>query len=201
MKLSEQLLKKAEYFKSRSPQLIALELLKQAGLDEDTAKRELAIEEMEKSAASSLVDAGIDYDEAVRMVKVAGEDTKITSGNFSLDSFGEAFDALMKVAGQVAELEAQLEQSATENSTLIEKVAAYEEALNEQVPQVETDPVLEKVAAAHNLDVEEVSTLKTLPSHLLEKLASGQHSVPSMGRPGGRTVFRDAMDEFLFGEG
>lgn len=200
MKLSEQLLKKAEYFKSRSPKLIALELLKQAGLDEDTAKRELAIEEMEKSAASSLVDAGINYDEAVRMVKLAGEDEKVTSGNFSLDSFGEAFDALMKVASQVAELEAQLEQATTETSTLIEKVAAYEEALNEQVPQLDSDPILEKVAAAHDLDVEEISTLKTLPTELLEKLASGQHSVPSMGRPGGRTVYRDPLDEFLFGE-
>lgn len=200
MKLSEQLLKKAEYFKSRSPKLIAVELLKQAGLGEDTAKRELAIEEMEKSAASSLVDAGIDYDEAVRMVKLAGEDEKVTSGNFSLDSFGEAFDALMKVASQVAELEAQLEQATAETSILIEKVAAYEEALNEQVPQLETDPVLEKVAAAHDLDVEEISTLKTLPANLLEKLASGQHSVPSLGRPGGRTVYRDPLDEFLFGE-
>lgn len=202
MKLSERLLKKAEYFKCRSPQLVALEMLKQAGLDEDTAKRELAVQEMEKSASSALVHAGIDYDEAVKMVKAAGEDEKITSGNFSLDAFGEAFDALMKIASLAQELEAQVEASSAEKQALLEKVASYEEVLN-SMP--ESDPLLgnetlEKAAAIIGADSEDIAALQTLPANLLEKIAAGQPTMPSMGRPEGRAKPMDALDQFLFGD-
>ena len=65
------LIDEATNIRESSPELVAVDLLKQAGVSEQDAKLAVAQDAMEKKAFSELTYQGIDADEALRLIKVA----------------------------------------------------------------------------------------------------------------------------------
>jgi hypothetical protein len=196
VKTSTTLLKKAESILSQSMEYTAVQMLKQAGLDENQARIEVAQSLMEKEAASGLVSQGIDYDSALAMIKVAG--IKISDlAEFKAQPTDEEVLAnfLTKVASEVTELEkqaSQLEQAKAEIQELLEKVASLESAL-ENAP-VEMPDQISKLAQSGDFTAADLQALMALPDSTLTKVASASEQPWKMGKSAGAA--RDSMDPF-----
>lgn len=207
MKLSERLLKKAAYFRSLSPSLVAVDMLKQAGMAEDEAVAQVAQLEMEKTAADGMVAAGVDYDKALEMIKTSG--IKISE----LDGFGTekqveelAWEELIKLASDVQELEAEIETlrvKAVDGELAIEKAAELQEALDQIPEAVQAEPeALTKLASTGAFTNADLEALLRLPSETLTKVASANEAPRRMGKGAGMAVDSvDPITAFAFGLG
>lgn len=182
MKLSTMLADKAKELVRNSPEIEAVQLLKQAGLDEDTARNEVAQHIMEKEAAVALTEQGIDYDTALELVKAAGVKIKEMPAYKPEISYEESLaemltkvasevDGLEKVAAQNEELKAEIEQL---------KAQLAERPDTERVPEPIT-----KMAASGAFTNEDLKALMSLPSETLTKVASAQERPWSMGKAAG----------------
>lgn len=187
MKLSERLVKKAAYIRGLSPALVAIDLLKEAGLSEEQAAIEIAQLEMEKTAATKMAEAGLDYDEALKMVKVSGIKIDQLEG-FSIQKSTEqiAWEELTKLASSAQDMEAELQ-------ALHEKVAELEAALA-QVPETvqETPAAIQKLASCEAFTNADLEALMRLPSDTLTKVASVGEAPWKMGSAAGLAV--EALD-------
>lgn len=185
MKLSQLLLKQAQEIRAQSPEVVAIDMLKKAGMSEDQARLEVSQKLMEKEATSYLTSSGIDYDTALQMVKVAGVKLKDMPSYKPEASSEEIFAAqLEKAAGLAEELEAQAEQA----QELFEKVAELE-------AQIEETPVVEKVsepmakfAASGSFTNEDLQAMMKLPTETLTKIASSQDQPWKMGKSAGAAL-------------
>lgn len=195
MKLSELLQKQAKDFLASSPEVVAVELLKQAGFSDSDARAEVMQSLMEKEATSSLVNSGIDYDQALQMVKAAGIKVKDLASFKPELTFEEVMaDRFMKYASEAEKLEGQAEQTAE----LIEKVAELEGVL-EHTPEVETvsEPIA-KLAQSGAFTNEDLEALMKLPGDTLTKIASKQEQPWSMGKSAGAAaVSMDPLLDFI----
>jgi len=185
MSLSQTLLNKASELRQGSEEYVAVAMLKQAGFDEATARAEVAQALMEKEAASHLQASGIDYDEALAMVKTSG--VKISDmGAFKAEKTSEEVlaDLLEKSAQEVAELE----KAASEVPALLEKIAQLQEALAE-VPEIQEVPEpITKMAQSGDFTQADLQALMALPSDVLTKVASSQATQPwRMGKAGSQS--------------
>lgn len=202
MKLSEQLKKKADYLASMTPAITALGMLKQAGMDEATARMHIAQEEMEKTASSRLVDSGIDYDTALQLVKSAGIKVMELPGFKAEPSEAEKLvNLLTKAASTVEKLEAQVEALSQEKGGLIEKVASLEEILDEVPEAVPAMPdSLTKLAEMGSFTSNDIEALGRVPADTLKKLASLNDQPWSMGKGAGIDPSgTDPLTAFLLG--
>ena len=179
MSLSKSLQKEANRIRNQSPEIIAIDMLKQAGLSEDDARVQYAQYEMEKAAYSQLTQSGIDYDRAVELVKVAGIKVEKSDVGKSQDEIWAEF--LEKNASEAKSLE-------VENQKLLEKIAALEAALD-QVPEAynRTPDTITKFASTGNFTNDDLAALMSLPSELLTKVAHTNEGPRRIGGPGGRT--------------
>ena len=185
MKLSQLLLKQAQEIRAQSSEVVAIDMLKKAGMSEDQARLEVSQKLMEKEATSYLTSSGIDYDTALQMVKVAGVKLKDMPSYKPEASSEEIFAAqLEKAAGLAEELEAQAEQA----QELFEKVAELE-------AQIEETPVVEKVsepmakfAASGSFTNEDLQAMMKLPTETLTKIASSQEQPWKMGKSAGAAL-------------
>lgn len=200
MKLSERLLKKAAYIRSLSPTLVAVDMLKQAGMPEDEAVAQVAQLEMEKAATAGMVAQGVDYDKALEMVKGAGIKINELEGFGKEKSFEEiVWEDLMKMAEEAQALEAQmtdLKTKAEQADEAIEKVAELEAALD-QIPeptpkQPEAITKMASTGAFTNADLE---ALMRLPSETLTKVAASNEAPWSMGKAAGMSA--DSVDPIV----
>lgn len=191
MKLSELLKNQAAALYSQSVEHTAVTLLKQAGMDEETARIEVAQKMMEKEATSKLVEAGVNYDEAVKLVKVAG--VKIQDmGSFKPElTFEEKLAAELEKAASVAE---ELEAKAEHAETLFEKVAELEQALDAKPEQVEVPEAITKFAESGTFTNDDLQALMKLPTDTLSKVASHKEEAWKMGKSAG--VAENAVDPF-----
>jgi predicted DNA-binding ArsR family transcriptional regulator len=180
MKLSQTLLKQAQELRNTSPEAVAVHMLKQAGLSEDQARTQVAQELMEKEATSSLVSQGVDYDTAIRLVKVA--DIKISDlTTFTPTKTSEELlaESLEKAAAQIEAMEAELEKV----PGLLEKVANLEEQLELHPDEVKMPESLTKLAESGVFTNADLDAMMKLPSETLSKVAASQDTTPwSMGK-------------------
>lgn len=201
MKLSTQLQKQAREIRAQSPEAVAVEMLKQAGVSEDLARTEVAQKLMEKEAADHLVASGIDYDTAVAMVKVADLNIKDLA-EFKPEATVEEIVSgyLTKAASAAEDLEDQIEdltEKATQVDALMEKIAELEAQL-ELVPdnRSSSEPMAKfaKSGAFTNADLE---AIQKLPASTLVKMASAQDEPWRMGKGAGRAASGlDPIEEF-----
>lgn len=170
MKLSEQLTKQAHAVLNSSPEVVAIGLLKSAGMSDRDARVEVAQHEMEKAAVESLQQAGIDLDTAKKMVKSAGirlADTESFSPELSQE---EALaDRLFGMAKLASDLESRMES--------MEAALAH---ANE--PASELPDSITKLAASGNLTFEDLAILQQVPKDTLEKIAAATDSPWQMGK-------------------
>lgn len=197
MSLSKSLLKKASDIRSQSPELVAIELLKKAGMSDEQARQEYAQHELEKSAASTLVQSGIDYDKALELVKVAG--VKVDQVASVDKSFEEQIaEFLEKSASEVSTVETRNVQLEKELAEALEKVASLQATLDEvsEANVVVPEPIT-KMASSGNFTNEDLAQLMSLPSELLEKVASTSEAPRRIGVGGGRANDGSSSDTFL----
>ena len=180
MKLSQLLIKQAEQVRAQSTELVAISLLEKSGMTLTLAREEVAQKLMEKEATSYLTSNGIDYDDALRMVKVANVKLKGMSNYKPELSFEEMLsDKLIKAASEAKVLEDRVEQA----EGLIEKVAELEAQLDE-IPEV-VKPMSEpmaKFASSGAFTNEDLQALTQLPSETLTKIAASQDAPWRMGK-------------------
>ena len=195
MSLSQTLLNKAAEIREGSEEYVAVAMLKKAGFDEGTARAEVAQALMEKEAASHMAASGIDYDEALSLVKMSG--VKISDmGSFSAAKTSEEVlaDLLEKSASEVAELET----AASQVPALLEKIAQLEAMLDEISDAAPVPESLTKLAQDGSFTQADLQALMQLPSDTLTKVASSHASQPwRMGKGSSPASSGDPLLDFL----
>lgn len=197
-KVSQFLIEEAKGLRESSPELVAVELLKQAGIKEDDAKLAVAQDTFEKKACYELTYAGVDSEEAAKLVKAA----KINVSELPDITFESEEERLASI----------LEKAAS----FIEKQASYIEDLEKQAGQVRTievqvqveapkEPelprVITKMASVNALTFEDVEALRGLSQETLEKVASAMEEPWTMGKGIGiENPKTDPMLDFLLGK-
>lgn len=198
MNLSTQLKNKAQEILNSSPELVAISMLKQAGLSDEQARLEVAQHEMEKQATSALVAGGIDYDEAVKLVKVAN--VKVSElESFKAEKSAEEILAedLMKFASQVEALEAK----AAEVEQLHTKVAELQELLDSTPEVVDIPEPITKLAKSGDFTNEDLEALLKLPSETLIKVANVNEEPWRMGKAASTGSSNlDPLTAFILGD-
>lgn len=200
MSLSEQLLKQAAEIRASSPSLVAIDMLKQAGVSEDVARAEVAQSEMEKTAAAHISQTGIDYDEALRMVKKAGVKLSETQNYQPVKSVEETlWESLTKMASAASELEAELAKAKAEAKHFAERAESLEKVAARM--DDDQDPV-SRLASTGEFTASDLDALLKLPAEALTKVASMADQQPwAMGRVSGQPTGdgMDALERFCLG--
>lgn len=192
MSLSEKLLKQAAAIRASSANLVAVDLLKQAGVSEDVARLEVAQSEMEKTAASTLSATGIDYDEALKLVKNAGVKLSEMEAYKPAKSVEEElWESLTKMASEASALESELEAVRTQALGYSARVENLEKVAERR--EDSTDPV-SRLAQSGEFTNADLEALLKLEPETLTKVASMADAQPwAMGRPTGRSI-PDSVD-------
>jgi hypothetical protein len=192
MSLSKKLLKQANEIRASSPSLVAIDMLKQAGVAEDVARAEIAQSEMEKSAASAMSATGIDYDEALKLVKAAGVKLSDLASYQPTKSVEETlWESLTKMASEAKALEDELESIRTEALGYEARVESLEKVAERR--EDTTDPVA-RLAQSGDFTNADLEALLTLDTETLTKVAAMADNQPwSMGRVSGKADV-SAMD-------
>ena len=195
MKLSTFLAEQANKLRQESMEYSAVEMLKSAGMKEDEARAEVVQALMEKEATSHLVEAGIDYDEALRMVKLAGIKVKDLDNFKAEPSFEEMLAATFEKAAGLAE---ELEVKANDVDKALEKVAELETILAEKPETVEVPEVITKFAQSGSFTNADLEALMKLPTETLTKVASHNDEPWKMGKSAAvSSKSLDPLTEFL----
>lgn len=200
MSLSKQLLKQAAEIRASSPSLVAIDMLKQAGVSEEVARAEVAQSEMEKTAAAHISQTGIDYDEALRMVKKAGVKLSETQNYQPAKSVEETlWESLTKMASAAEDLEKQLAASQAEAKHFAERAQSLEKVASRR--EDNDDPV-SRLAQTGDFTNADLDALLKLAPETLTKVASMADQQPwAMGRVSGQPTGdgMDALERFCAG--
>lgn len=179
MSLSQFLSQQASDLAATSPEFVAIEMLKQAGLSEKDARMQVAQYSLEKSAVEHLVASGIETEKALGLVKAAGVQVADLEAFEPEQSVEERISGiLVKAAEQAKELEDQLADA-------LEKLAQS---------GVETPEYIQKLASTGSFTNADLEALMKLPAETLTKVASAQEEPWSMGK--GTGMNKSASDPF-----
>lgn len=187
MTISESLRKCASALIESSPDLVAVGLLKQAGLSEEQARAEVAQHVMEKKAVNLLAFKGVDPDEAVKLVKAANVNFKDLASFEQVSDEERTADLLVKAACYIETLELEalsLKNRPTVNDTEYKKESP-------ELPES-----LQKMASARALTYEDVEALQAMPQDTLLKIASAVEQPWGVGQAIG-SVKPQVMDPIL----
>lgn len=193
MSLSKKLLEKAAQIRASSASLVAVDLLKQAGVSEDVARMEVAQGEMEKTAASTLSATGIDYDEALKLVKNAGVKLSEMESYAPAKSVEEElWESLTKMASEASALETELESIRTQALGYSARVESLEKVAERR--EDSTDPVARLAQSGDFTNADLEALLKLGPETLTKVASMADTQQPwAMGRPTGRSI-PDSVD-------
>lgn len=180
----------ASELRQATPELVALEMLKQAGMGEQEARYQVAQHGLEKAAAAELTYKGVDTEEAARLVKAANINVRELT-NFDLTTDEEILANVLEKAAsyveaqaeRIAELEArtaELEKAASEiEKAVVEVETAVKPTLPEQIT---------KMAGVGALTWEDVEALKAVPQETLTKVASALETPWEFGKAAGMSA-------------
>ena len=185
-KVASALLDKAAQLRQSTPELIAIGMLKQAGLDENTARAHVMQESMEKAAMESLTYSGIDAEDAVRLVKAANINIAELQGASLVTEEETLAEVLEKAAAYIESQDAQI--SALEEvradlevrSVELEKAASVAAAPQPALPETFT-----KMASVGAFTFDDLEALKAVPSETLTKMASAFDQPWELGKAAG----------------
>lgn len=195
-KVASILKSKADELRSSTPELVAIHMLKQAGLSNEEARLQVAQTSMEKVACEALTFKGIDAEEAAKLVKAANinvrelQSLELSSpeedmANF-LDKAAAYVDAL---EDKVVQLESDLEKAA--------QAAVAAKEVKETIEDVVPEP-LRKMASLGALSEEDMAALSVIPKDTLIKVASAVDEPWSLGQASGFARPKtDPLLEFL----
>jgi ribosomal protein S13 len=183
---------------TQTEESVAVALLKQAGLTEEDAKFEVAQALMEKEATSALTMKGVDYDEAVKLVKAANIDVRTLSDFQVEDEVPALASVLEKAASYISELEAYvavLEAEKVSLETDLEKAASEYVAVTEASAKQTLPDGLSKLASVGAFTNEDLAELTAMSPHVLSKVAAAVEEPWSMGKAAGQNRM-ESVDPF-----
>lgn len=190
------LIDEATNIRESSPELVAVDLLKQAGVSEQDAKLAVAQDAMEKKAFSELTYQGIDADEALRLIKVANINISELPG-MSLESEDDRIASVLEKAAAYIEKQAAYIEHLEKQAGNIEYVDRVVEV---QVPAEETPAHITKLAQSGAFTFEDLEALKAMPQDVLTKVASAFEEPWELGKAAGMARPKtDPLLEFLLG--
>ncbi|MGN6514653.1 MAG: hypothetical protein ACTHLR_02295 [Rhizomicrobium sp.] len=176
-----------------TPESIAIQMLKEAGLSEQDARYEVAQTLMEKEALSALTDKGIDMEEAVKLVKAANINVRELA-NIKLESeTNPTADILEKAAAYIETLEARVTVVETDNAQLVDDLEKAASASTQIEAQPQLPERLNKMAAIGAFTNEDLAELKKINPEILTKVASAYEEPWGLGGPAG-AARPDAVD-------
>lgn len=184
MNLSQELRNQAKDLAETSPEYVAVGILKQAGINESDARRQILQSLMEKSAIEHLITGGVAADQAALLVKAAGVEIPKDSFKAEVSVQEHCAGLLLKAAEQVEALEArvsELEKEAVDSSS-------------------EKPEYIQKLASSGAFTKEDLAALMALPADTLTKVASAAEEPWSMGAGAGTSKESlDPMAAWLLG--
>ena len=178
-KVANALLDKAAQLRQSTPELVAIAMLKQAGIDEETARAHVMQESMEKVAMESLTYSGIDAEDAVRLVKAANINISELQGASLVTDEEILADVLEKAAAYIESQDAQI-SAMSERELDLEKAASAAAIPEPALPETFT-----KMASIGAFTFEDLEALKAMPSETLTKMASALDQPWEMGKAAG----------------
>lgn len=182
-----------------TPESVAIDMLKEAGLSEEDARFEVLQTLMEKEALSGLTDKGIDMEAAVKLVKAANINVRELTNITIEPEIDPMAEVLEKAAAYIDTLEAQVASIETQNSKLnedLEKMAAEAPAAEPELPGS-----LGKLASAGAFTNEDLEELKRVNPEVLTKVASVMEEPWGLGSPAGMARPQtDPLLEFILGD-
>lgn len=191
------LIEEATNIRESSPELVAIDMLKQAGVSEQDAKIAVAQDAMEKTAFAELTYKGVDADEALRLIKVANINITELPG-ISIESEVDRLASILEKAAAYIEKQAsyieELEKSAGQVQ-VVERVVEVQAAVEPELPETIT-----KMASSGAFTFEDLEALKAMPPETLTKVASAFDEPWELGRGAGMARPKtDPLLEFLLG--
>ena len=181
-KVASILLDRAAELRQSTPEVVALAMLKQAGMSDEDARYAVAQDAMEKIASTELTYQGIDAESAAELVKAANIDVR-TLSNVTLITEEEAMaDLLEKAAGYINLQAEQIEALELGSVHAAEAVRAAEadRAAVDAFPEQIT-----KMASIGALTFDDIEALKAMPSGTLSKIASAVDQPWEFGKAAG----------------
>lgn len=175
-KVASILLDKARELRESTPEIIAVSMLKQAGMSDEDARYEVAQQGMEKVAFSELSYSGIDVEEATRLVKAANINVRELQGIVLVTEEEALADTLEKVAAYISEQDEKIEQ--------LEKFA-QEAALSASATPRHVPDNITKMASVGAFTFKDLEALKAMPSETLTKVASAMDQPWEFGKAAG----------------
>lgn len=183
-----------------TPESVAIdELVKSAGITEDEARVLVAQSLMEKDAILGLMDKGINYEDAVELVKAADVNIKDMLASGVTEDENEAATLLEKAAAYIEALEAEVDSGKSQISEFtgkLEKIAEVEGSMEASLSDI-PEPLsnIAKSVAFTNKDLEE---LNKISPELLTKIATQSDEAWGLGSPSGRSrTDSDPLLDFL----
>jgi uncharacterized protein YqfA (UPF0365 family) len=191
------LIEEATNIRESSPELVAVDLLKQAGVSEMDAKIAVAQDTMEKRAFTELTYKGIDADEALRLIKVANINITELPG-VDVESEEDRLASILEKAAAYIEKQAayieELEKSAG-RVEYVDRVVEVQAPAEPEMPEAFT-----KMASSGAFTFEDLEALKAMPPETLTKVASAFDEPWELGKGTGYARPKtDPLLEFLLG--
>jgi hypothetical protein len=192
-KVAKILIHEANELRTSTPELVALGLLKEAGLSDEDARFAVAQQVFEKQACEELTHSGIDMVEATKMVKAANIDVHSLESLDLTTNEERLANTLEKAAEYVVTLEARVNSLEEQLADQIEKTAQAVEASSEQ-----DSDVLSNLASVGALTMEDVAALREVPEETLVKIARAVEQPWDIGHATGvERPQTDALLEFI----
>ena len=200
-KVASALMSKAAELRESTPELVAIGLLKKAGVDEQVARSTVMQESMEKAAMESLTYSGIDAEDAVRLVKAANINVAELQGASLVTEEENLADILEKAAAYIEAQEAQISALETVKADLEVRGVELEKAASAALaPQPALPETFTKMASVGAFTFEDLEALKAVPSETLTKMASAFDQPWELGKAAGLSASTgDPLLDFCLG--
>lgn len=177
-KVASILLERAAELRQSTPEVIALAMLKQAGMSDKDARYAVAQDSMEKVASMELTYQGIDAESAAQLVKAANIDVRTLSNVILVTEEESMAELLEKAAGYISLQADQIE--ALELGSEAIRAAEADRAAVDAFPEQIT-----KMASIGALTFDDIEALKAMPSGTLSKIASAVDQPWEFGKAAG----------------
>lgn len=167
-----------------TPESVAIDMLKEAGLSEQDARYEVTQALMEKEALSTLTDKGIDMEEAVRLVKAANINVRELTNIAIEPEVDPMAELLEKAAAYIETLEGVGAAVEAKNAELLEDLHKMASEAAAPAP-AELPGNLNKMASVGAFTNEDLEQLRSINPEVLEKVASAMEEPWGLGAPVG----------------
>lgn len=195
-KFAQVLIDKASELRGSTPELVAIGLLKEAGMQEEEARLTVAQDVMEKQAFSDLTYRGVDAEEAAKLVKAAKINVRDLPGMAQETEEEMIASVLEKAAAYIEKQAAYIEalESQPVHETVVEKVVEVE------VEKATMSDSMTKLASVGAFTYEDLAALESVPEEVLTKVASAMEEPWDLGRAAGISRPKtDPLLEFILG--